>query len=335
MSIKLLQYRNLGNFENIKDLLLDVLATDEPKPFEDIRKYCLDRSIDLAYSIDGMVELLLFIEWVAEHDEGLVLSRPENQFASVKSDLAFKKLIIEALFLKLKENGFLHRFIPLDAMTFDIASNTVALRSSKVPLEFSGLRNLLIEFEFLLVHDLARNLLLVNPEFTDLFEKKVVTWINRENLKGISAASLSYDQFLSIHRMKEEHGEQAEDFVLLFEQERLKNHPDVGRIRIISKLDGSAGYDIVSFNSLQSKEIDRFIEVKSYSGKTSFYWSVNEVRTAQMKGAKYFLYLVNRQHIGNKDYEPLIIQDPYLHIFLSDEWSKDAQSWFIETSSFG
>ena len=106
MSIKLLQYNNLGNFENIKGLLLDVLATDEPKPFGDIRKYCLDRSIDFAYSVDGMVEFLLFIEWVAEHDEGLVLSKPKHQFSSVKSDLVFKKLIIEALFLKLKENLF-------------------------------------------------------------------------------------------------------------------------------------------------------------------------------------------------------------------------------------
>lgn len=333
MSIKLLQHNNLGNFESMKELLLDVLAADEPRPFEDIKKYCLDRSIDFVYSIDGIVGLLQFIGWVEENDEGLVLSKPKNRSSSVKSDLVFKKLIIEALFRKLKEIGFLHRFIPLDAVIFDTINNTVAIRSSNIPLKFSGLRNLLIEFEFLLVHDLASNILLVNPEFIDLFEKKVITWINRENLKSIISEPLSYDQFLSIQRMKEECGEQAEGFVLLFEQDRLNEHPNIEKIRIISRLDVSAGYDIVSFDSLQSKEVDRFIEVKSYSGNISFYWSVNEVRIAQMKRTGYYLYLVNKQCIDNKNYEPLIIQDPYLHIFLSNEWNKDSQSWLIENLS--
>jgi len=332
MSIKLLQYNNLGNFEDIKELLLDVLAADEPRPIEVLKKYCLDRSIDLAYSVDGIVGLLLFIEWVIENDEGLVLSKPKNQFF-FESELVFKKHIIEALFLQLKEKGVLHRFIPIDAIKFDISNNTIALRSNNIPLEFSGTRNLLIELEFLLIHDLVKNLLLVNSEFTNYFEE-VVNWINHENLQDISARSLSYDQFLNIQRMKEEYGEQAEDFVLRFEQGRLKDHPDVGRIRIISKLDVSAGYDIISFNSLQSEEIDRFIEVKSYSGKVSFYWSVNEVWNAQMKGNKYFLYLVNRRYMNNEDYEPLIIRNPYLHVFLSGEWNKDSQSWYIERSSY-
>ncbi|RLC76889.1 MAG: hypothetical protein DRJ03_18575 [Chloroflexi bacterium] len=333
MSIKLLQHNNLGNFESIKELLLGILTADEPKPFEDVKKYCLDKSIDFVYSVDGIVGLLSFIGWVAEYDDGLVLSKPKNQLSSVKSDVVFKQLIVEALFRKLKENGLLHRFMPLDAVKFDTANNTIALRSNNIPLEFSGLRNLLIEFEFLSVHDLMTNLLLVSPEFADFFEKKVIVWIKRENLRGVLADSLSYNQFISIQRVKEEYGEQAEDFVLLFEQARLKNHPDIGKIRIISKLDVSAGYDIVSFNSLQSKEADRFIEVKSYSGKISFYWSVNEVRIAQMKGTKYFLYLVDRQYIDDEDYEPLIIQDPYLRVFLSNAWNKDSQSWFIESSS--
>ena len=104
----------------------------------------------------------------------------------------------------------------------------------------------------------------------------------------------------------------------------------VGAIEKISDLNVSAGYDVVSLQSNKSTEIDKFIEVKSYSDKPSFYWSVNEVKKAKQEKNRYFLYLVNRNEIDNNGYNPVMIQDPYKNIFNSNNWEKNCESWFFK-----
>ena len=327
MSIKLLDFNNLGNFQGIKILLLDALEA-ESRSLDDITKYTLDKSASLAYAIDGIIELLLFIGWIAENDDG-ELELLQSQAVSIESDFVLKELIVEALFRRLRDNDLLHRFIPLDSVKYDVVKSTITIRNYRIPLRFSGLRNLLIDFGVLTIHDLAKELLYVNTEFVKFFEKEVIDWIRRDEYKNVSIDSFSYDQFLRIQQLKERYGEQAEEFVLLFEQTRLKKHPKIEQVKIISKLDVGAGYDIVSFNSLQSEEIDRFVEVKSYSGKISFYWSQNEVQNAQIKRGRYYLYLVDRELIHNEEYEPLVIPDPFMGVFSNDNWDKIPQSWLV------
>ena len=94
----------------------------------------------------------------------------------------------------------------------------------------------------------------------------------------------------------------------------------------------NAGYDIISFDSLQSKEMDRFIEVKSFSRKPEFYWSKNELTTSELKRKKYYLYLVDRSKMDNPQYQPIIIQDPYNNVFHNTDWKKDAQNWLVNPS---
>ena len=60
-----------------------------------------------------------------------------------------------------------------------------------------------------------------------------------------------------------------------------------GKVRRISEVDVTAGYDIISYNSIKSKETDRFIEVKARSS-SGFYWSKNEYETAKLKGEPYY-----------------------------------------------
>jgi len=52
----------------------------------------------------------------------------------------------------------------------------------------------------------------------------------------------------------------------------------------------------------QSVLLDKFIEVKSYSGDPYFYWSRNEVKVAETEKNNYFLYLVNRDEMNDIDY---------------------------------
>ena len=135
---------------------------------------------------------------------------------------------------------------------------------------------------------------------------------------------------MKIQNLKNKYGLEAENFVCEFEKMRLKGHLQEKRIKIISDIDVSAGYDIVSFNNLGSENHDRFIEVKSFSGDIQFYWSINEIRVAELKQSQYFLYLINREKMTEKDYSPYIIQNPFQSIFENDTWLKNVETWKIK-----
>ena len=116
---------------------------------------------------------------------------------------------------------------------------------------------------------------------------------------------------------------QSERFVLNYEKlERTKN-PRHNNIKIISENDVSAGYDIQSYKNDESMLLDKFIEVKSYSGSPYFYWSKNEIEVEKQERDNYFLYLINRDEMNNKNYCPTIIQNPAKNILNNQNWKKD------------
>jgi hypothetical protein len=73
----------------------------------------------------------------------------------------------------------------------------------------------------------------------------------------------------------------------------------------------SAGFDIQSFGSIHSTNIDKFIEVKSYAGEPGFYWSINEINFAQKMSTQYCLVIVNSGKLNDPDYNPPEIINPY------------------------
>lgn len=70
------------------------------------------------------------------------------------------------------------------------------------------------------------------------------------------------------------------------------------------------GYDILSFQGVTSQRLDRYIEVKTYSGQPHFFLSDGEQAAALKYGTNYCLYLVDLLQISSPGYQPLIIQDP-------------------------
>ena len=106
-------------------------------------------------------------------------------------------------------------------------------------------------------------------------------------------------------------GEEAEKFILQFEHDRLKG---IKEIIWVAEYSVAEGYDIASYNDENPQTTDRFIEVKSFVNELSFYWSRNEIDIAKVKKENYYLYLVDRSKIKNKDYKPIIIQNPYMKI---------------------
>lgn len=112
-----------------------------------------------------------------------------------------------------------------------------------------------------------------------------------------------------------------------YEKLKRSKHSNCSNIQIISEIDVKAGYDIKSYKSDTSILLDKLIEVKSYSGKPYFYWSKNEIKVAKQEKDNYFLYLVNRDEMNNKNYQPLMIQNPYKNILDNKHWERDCHSW--------
>lgn len=125
------------------------------------------------------------------------------------------------------------------------------------------------------------------------------------------------------------HGKEAEEWVVAFERLRLGDHPLLDQVRRISEENVIAGYDIASFSSAGTLHHDLFIEVKSYAGSKRFFWTRNEIVTAELLGENYSLYLVDRAQMHRGGYKPQIIPGPYSALFLSEN-----SGWKISPTTY-
>lgn len=141
---------------------------------------------------------------------------------------------------------------------------------------------------------------------------------------------ISPEEFEKEQEQKRINGIEAEKFVLAFENKRLgKKHIDWVAQYIVNE-----GYDIASYNKIDDLEYNRFIEVKSYEGKTPyFYWSRNEVDVAKRKSQKYWIYLVDRAKMNYKNYEPIMKQNPIKSVLNNENWDKQVENYNIKLIS--
>jgi hypothetical protein len=333
MLTELIKHNNLGNIDNILFVLQSVLS-EKPRAVGDIKKYCSDKSVDFIYAIDGILILLEFTGIISRSRNSVKLSKNISPtWIKTANNAVLSKTIIETIFLKLKDESHLDDFISLEKIKFDTTLNQLSIQNNSIPLQYSPIKNLLINLGGLKTNSEFPTILLIDKSLQSYFETVVVPWLIDERERtafSLGKAGLSLDKFLELQELKNQYGAQAEEYVLEFEKNRLNDHLLNKLIRRISNFDVRAGYDIVSFETQDSKDFDRFIEVKSFSKYPEFYWSKNEVRTAEIKGDSYFLYLVDREQIGTANYQPIIIQNPYLTVYLNSDWQKDAQSWLVK-----
>lgn len=140
---------------------------------------------------------------------------------------------------------------------------------------------------------------------------------------------ISPEEFEEELERKKIFGLEAEKFVLQFERNRLQNQKEIDWVAsyIVNE-----GYDISSYNAIEDKQPNRFIEVKSYDGpKPYFYWSKNEYQVAKLKGENYWIYLVNRSKLKNEGYEPEMYRDPF-NTILGDhniDWIEEIDKYKI------
>jgi len=180
---------------------------------------------------------------------------------------------------------------------------------------------ILYQTGFLQKSDLS---VIVNPEFDKLISKKIKKKITLKQLEK----NLEHQKKI---------GEIAEEIVLTFEKNRLKNlgfEDESNKTRRISVDFANAGYDIESFNGKTNDGLpDRFIEVKGTTKKElDFHWSINEINVAKNLGSNYWIYYVSEINIQNKisTNEPKMINNPFDSIFSNDLFEKNIESYHIK-----
>lgn len=312
-------YEYLGNPEYSWDVLTLLAMRDKPWTRADIDNYYYGKLVGGAAIFDGCLPLLIRIGVVFE-DGSLALNPDCEQYT--RNVKYLKGKIIERVLLTLRDDEVFNEIFCPENLSYDIVYHSIQINNSAFRFKYSNFKNLLINFGFLAPHpDKKIRKLIIHSAYKRFFDKQILPEVKRRKI-GI-------EEFEKSQAQKQIYGEEAEDFILQYEKGRMLKHAKQKMIEKISTYDVSAGYDIISFDSIASLSIDRFIEVKSYSGKPAFYWSRNEMDQARIKKDKYYLYLVNRDEMNKEGYAPLMIQDPYETVYVSPSWNKTPSVTYV------
>lgn len=295
-------------------LLDDVIGKNRIK-IKDIKIICSHAHGKQPISVDNILAYCLTLGWIQELDDYISLSPQVLRTINNGEDLNL------ALVVSTLDQLFLEDVFDSNMFYYESIKRCYAFKNERFPLALSCVRNMLISQGFLISQINAQGKkFYVASEFEGLIAKKC----------SVKRKTISLESLKKQIENNEIAGEKAELFVLSFEQKRLES-PLNEQVKRISEIDVSAGYDIVSFDSKESEEPDRFIEVKAVSCK-GFYWSNNEYEVAKLKGDSYYLYLVELSQIKKTNYIPVIIKNPAVNIMKSEDWFVEPQSYFVKYS---
>lgn len=316
---ELKSYRNLGTPQFFIELAY-FLKNDVKSELTagKIQKLFFNRIIDGKSIFDGCVALAIEIKVVECNIEGtLLISEAVTDILGDKDK--FIDQFVVHLISALKYDDKCFEIFSPNNISYDFISHSIKITNNAFGLKYTNFKQLLIDFGVL-----ESRL----TEFSSyyIFSKKYINLFQKELLSEIKRRALSPENLKLIQDKQAQYGEEAEEFVFNYEQKRLNYKKGV---IWVAQYSVSEGYDIASFDTKESLLNDRFIEVKSYTGSPSFYWSRSEVEISRVKGKKYFLYLVNRAELNSPDYIPIIIQNPYEKVLKGNVWEKQIESYFI------
>ena len=313
---ELSKYENLGTPNYHFELLRTLRdGRDENWNIRNIGELFHNRIIDGRTLFDGCLPLLDHIGIInIDPDEKVSADEPFLKYL-VSEGLMTDRLVKKLLFA-LNDDPTFHHIFCSEFISRDIIYHSIQIDNSAFPLKLSGFKQLLIDFNVLQEHPTKEfNKYIINGRYKKIFDKLVLPEI-RKRKGGIEELQKSLEQ-------KQIYGEEAEKFVLEFEGKRLNG---VKIIDWVAEYSTNDGYDIASYEEEASKEHDRFIEVKSYSGKPYFFWSRNEMNIARIKKLSYYIYLVNRDSMNDLDYVPIIIKNPYDNIYKNElDWDQSIE----------
>ena len=318
---ELSKYINLGT-PNYFLKLLNTLRANQHVTYTktDIDKLFYNRIIDGRSIFDGCIELGLKIDLLLFNESGISIN---NEIVdSLESSGEFKVKFVEYLFYALKEDVAFEKIFCSDYLSHDVIYNSLTIDNRAFGFKFSNFKQLLIDFDVIRKHPQNEiNCFLINNYFKKIFDKTI--------LPEIKKRKISIDELRRAIEQKQFLGEEAEKYVLKYEFIRLKAQKE---ILWVAEYIVNEGYDIASYNNEFDHLPNRFIEVKSYQGEIPyFFWSRNEYSTAKQKKNEYWLYLINYSEMHEENYIPIMIQNPFDNIILSNEkWNLQIENYKIE-----
>lgn len=308
--LKNLEYH--GGRDGLLFFICDVIGHSEIT-IRDAEVICSHAPGKRQLSVVDLINYCLAFGWI--NVEADIVSLSPSITAFVNDENALNEELIRSTVEQLFEGGI----ISSSLFSYDAVQSCYSFKNELLPLSLSAVRNVLISQGFLITErDIQGTKFYIAPTYDSIVAKHCKS----------KRKQLSIEQLKKQLEDNELAGEKAELFVLSFEKARI-GQPLCGKIKRISEIDTSAGYDIVSFNSPESQMPDRFIEVKAVSS-SGFYWSKNEYEIAKLKGEMYFLYLVELNRVSEPGYAPEMIQDPAANVMTSDSWFVEAQSYHIK-----
>ena len=315
---ELRQYENLGTPAYFWELFQN-LNKGNSWTTHDVSGYFFNRAIDGKSIFDGCIPLLIATKIVAIDETGFIeVNYPYKNLCYSQQFL--KQKLLEGILLALeKDTAFIDLFSS-EHISYDFIHKSININLSVFGFRYANMRHCLFDFGFLIPHpDFPRKILIITPRWKQFFEKHFT--------RKIRARKINVEDLQKRQEQQQINGETAERFVLAFEKARLN---DKSGIQWIAPYDSGAGFDILSFQGVDSKDNDLFIEVKSYSGMNPyFYWTRNEIKKAREYPDNYHVYLVNRDQLSNPRYQPRIISNPVVNILHDDEWKKEIDKYYI------
>lgn len=276
---------------------------------EILNRCALENNISI--NCNGAIAFFEYLELVYTVQDTIVPSDSLHELAGKNNNDIINNLVITSI-NKLIGDGIFNK----DATGFDLDRGSLIIKHSAFPLSYAAIRNFLIHVGVLNKEENGK--IFVEPKF----EQDII-----KSLRG-QKEKFTLEQLIKQQEEQNKRGLEAEEFVLAYEKARLPLRAN--KIKRISDLDVTAGYDIVSFEDECAECYNRFIEVKCYKGAPHFYWSENESDVAKVLEDKYILCLVNHEKIGEHGYQPEFIRNPYESIFNGDGWMVNPSSYRIQ-----
>ena len=309
MLTELKRCNSIGNVDGIL-FLVSIMAGKEKISRDEIRNRCaLENNITV--NCPGAVAFFEYLRLV-DTTSDTVMPLPELDILATKNSGEIIEQLAAMCINRLVEEGIFDK----DATGFDAEKGHLTIKRSAFPLAYAAVRNFLTMAGALDKEENGEICVAGNYESN---------WT--EQLRN-RRKKFTLEQLLKQQEDQSKRGLEAEEFVLGLERKRL---PELAqKIKRISDFDVAAGYDIVSYENIDTEHYDRFIEVKCYMGSPHFFWSENESDVARIKADKYILCLVDYLRMGEPGYQPEFIRNPYETIFDSDEWLVNASSYRIQ-----
>ena len=286
---ELRKYSNFGTPNFYFELLITLKKEKEITwKKSDLEKLFYNRIIDGRSVYDGCIELAIKIDVLIFDGNNVSINDDLSDFLNSVNQVSDK--FIEYLFHRLKNDEDFHKIFCSEYLSYDIIYKSLQISNSAFGLKFSNFKQLLIDFGAIKTHPTVEiNSYIINSRYKKLFDKTVLPEIKKRKI-GIEA-------FKKAMELQQIYGEEAEKFVVEFENKRLYYKKDIDWV---AQYIVNEGYDVASYDNPSDDLQNRFIEVKSYDGDIPyFFWSRNEYNVAKRKKEQYWIYLVNRKKINN------------------------------------